>query len=63
MNYETPRLPRLFCTFCGAEIAPGEAYWHINGAFVCGLCLPEFARQEYHNHLCVWGKEASHDPA
>ena len=61
MSYQQPTLPRMFCHFCGAEIAAGEAYWRINSVSVCGLCLPEFARQEYHNHLCVYGKEACHD--
>lgn len=54
-------MPRIFCTFCGAEIADRELYWYINGAHICQLCLPEFARQEYHMHRRVRGKEADHD--
>ena len=57
MNREKPSLPRLFCTFCGAEIADRELYWYINGACVCQLCLPDFARQEYFMHRQIRGKE------
>ena len=39
-------IPRLSCSFCGAEISVGETYWYINGFVLCGDCLPDFARME-----------------
>jgi hypothetical protein len=56
-----PAAARLFCTFCGAEIAAGEPYWAVNGAVVCEACLPEFARQDYLGCRCVRGREGRHD--
>ena len=61
LEREKKSLPRIFCTFCGAEIADRELYWYINGACICQLCLPEFARQEYHMHRCVRGREGCYE--
>lgn len=50
-------LPRLFCSFCGAEIADGSQYWYINGFVLCEDCLPDFARADYRSCLCIHGEE------
>ena len=56
-----PDLPasagRVFCTLCGEEIGGGETYWIINGAVVCGSCLPDFARQDYRPCQVIRGEE------
>ena len=49
--------PRLYCSFCGAEIAPEEEYWYVNAAAVCRECLPDFARISYGNCRRLRGRE------
>jgi hypothetical protein len=60
-NFCGGRLPLLRCTFCGAEIAAGETYWSINGAILCGECLPTYAREDYRTCSCVRGEERPYD--
>ena len=54
------RVPTRYCSFCGQEVAAGEAYWYINGATVCGDCLPDYARADYAPFRRVHGKEEAH---
>ena len=55
--YREPRFPRLYCTYCGAELPVGSPYWLINGTVLCPACLPEFARQDYRGCFYIRGLE------
>ncbi|MCI6569236.1 hypothetical protein [Dysosmobacter sp. HCP28S3_G4] len=48
---------RVLCSLCGTEIGPGECCWVINGAVICGQCLPEYARQDYRPCRRIVGEE------
>lgn len=52
-----PSAGRVYCSLCGEEIGWGQAYWIINGAVVCGGCLPEFARWDYRLCQVIRGEE------
>lgn len=47
----------LCCSLCGAEIAPGEPYWYVNGTVICENCLPDFARSELAPCCQIFGEE------
>jgi hypothetical protein len=57
LNHSDELCGRRFCSLCGEEIGIGEAYWIINGAVVCGACLPAYARQDYLPCRLIRGKE------
>ena len=38
-------------------MGPGECCWVINGAVICGQCLPEYARQDYRPCRRIVGEE------
>lgn len=42
---------------CGQALAPGEEYWYINGAVICGACLGRYARLELAPFRHVLGEE------
>ena len=57
MSYPLGRRADCLCTMCGQALAPGEEYWYINGAVICGACLGHYARLELAPFRHVLGEE------